>query len=161
MKSAGEPFDRVKPDVPLATWPVGPSGTPTTSGTIATDDGSLGVPPRYSVDLSVPWSETQTGEVGNFDIPHAFTRLGSTTAAPYPARLATRFVCRTCGPAAGPAPAMPGETTASDATTTAVAALAAMRLPRGRTACTSSMAASFVATVSVGLIRAKGTTGDA
>src|SRR5690348_16812279 len=51
----------------------------TTSGTIA--GGFEPLAPPYSVLSSVPLSETQIGEVGLADRPHALTRFGSCTSA--------------------------------------------------------------------------------
>ena len=39
------------------------------------------IAPVYSVETSVPLSDTQTGVVGPWDRPHALTRLGSVIAA--------------------------------------------------------------------------------
>src|SRR5690349_17216197 len=61
----------------------------TTSGAIA--GGVEPLAPVYSVLSSVPLSETQIGEVGLAESPHALTRFGSVTSA-WPGWSATRLV---------------------------------------------------------------------
>ena len=64
----------------MNTVPVGaPPGMLTTSGTIT---GTLRrMAPEYSVETSVPLSETHTGVAGPADRPHGLTRLGSVMRA--------------------------------------------------------------------------------
>ena len=76
--------------VGLFTCPVGaPSEIETVSATLVS--GMPGVAPRYSVETSLPASETQTGDVGLKLMPQAFTRSGSWICAT-PGRFDTRFV---------------------------------------------------------------------
>src|SRR4029077_10826056 len=82
--------------VSLNTCPVGaPPGVDTTSGTI--DTGLRPRAPLYSVETSVPLSDTHSGVLGPCDIPQAFTRFGSVIAA-CPGWSETRLVWVNVGP---------------------------------------------------------------
>ncbi len=79
MKCAGAPLT-LKPPVALKTIPVGaPPGMPTTSGRVT--GMLLRTPPEYSVETSVPLSDTHAGVAGPKARPHGLTRLGSVMRA--------------------------------------------------------------------------------
>ena len=95
MNSDAVALARLKPGAPLATCPVGGPSIDTVSPILVTADGSAAEPPLYRVVVLLWLFDTHTGEAGNFDMPHAFWRFGSTMVAPNPPRLATRLVCVT------------------------------------------------------------------
>ena len=88
----------------------------TTRGTAAT--GLPFTSPLYSVETSVPLSETQIGVFGPCDIPHGLTRFGSVSWAT-PGWSETRLVCTypPCPPPRASAVGAPRATSAANVTT--------------------------------------------
>src|ERR1051326_8020868 len=95
INSAGLPSGSTKEEgLLLLTWPVGPCGPAAVVGIVTVSPILLTVVwfvTAYSVDVLVPWFDTQKGLVARWETPQGFLREESVSAAS-PEMSETRFV---------------------------------------------------------------------